>query len=277
MDSRLSAQRGESVNPSLFSSPEYVLYRYGYPLRIFEATRPFFTALEIQRPLRVLDLGCGTGLVSRSFLNAFPIPLELHLVDVDSQMLEEARKEFADEKRVKAVMVAPSEWIPYPDASFDLVMVGSAWHWMRQPESVKEVDRLLVPGGGVHIFEYQFPRSIDHPALNEWIRSQFNSLWKPATQVPRGTLTKLTECWRSHPCYSQVASLSMTDERPHDVEELVGVVASQSRYQHFEQSLPSEVRATKRLELKHALMKWMGEDACRFSYPYEGYLFKKRR
>ena len=275
-----SALRGDvvnPVNPALFSSTEYVLYRYGYPLKVFESLRPFFTAQESPGPLRVLDLGCGTGLVSRSFLNAFPIPLELHLVDVDPQMLEEARKEFMGDQRVKSVIAAPSESIPHADASFDLVMVGSAWHWMRQPESVNEVDRLLVPGGGVHIFEYQFPRSVDCPELNEWIRTQFNTLWKPATQVPRGTLTKLTECWRGHHRYSQVASLSMTDERLHDAEELVGVIASQSRYQHYEQSLPLADRSMKRLELKRSLMKWMGESAGRFSYPHEGYLFKKRQ
>jgi ubiquinone/menaquinone biosynthesis C-methylase UbiE len=268
---------GDLVNPALFSSPEYVQFRFGYPKPVFHPVIPFFNLTEFDRPLRVLDLGCGTGLVTASFLNSVQLPVELHLVDVDSGMLEVAKNHFQQDPRVVTVQCAPSESIPHPDGSFDVILVGSAWHWMRPQETVAEVDRLLVPGGGIYVFEYQFPRAVRLPELNEWIRVQFNTLWKPANQVPRGSLFKLTSILRDHTGFSQVDSMAMNGQRMHDAAELVGVIASQSRYQHFEQSLPEESRMGKRQELQQALAQWMSDQACAFSYPYEGYLFKKRR
>jgi ubiquinone/menaquinone biosynthesis C-methylase UbiE len=192
-------------------------------------------------------------------------------------MLEVARDHFQHDSRVISVQCAPSELIPHSAGSFDLVLIGSAWHWMRQMETVSEIDRILVPGGGVYIFEYQFPRAVGMPDLNEWIRVQFNTLWKPATQVPRGSLLKLTAIFRNHSDFSQVDSMAMSDQRIHDATELMGVIVSQSRYQHFEQALPADARMGKRLELQHALQQRMSNQGCDFSYPYEGYLFRKRR
>jgi SAM-dependent methyltransferase len=265
------------VNPALFSSPEYVQFRYGYPAPIFQKISPFFGLTDFDRPLRVLDLGCGTGLVTASFLNSVQLPVELHLVDIDPGMLEVAKTHFQNDSRVISVQCAPSETIPHSDGSFDLILVGSAWHWMRQSETVSEIDRLLVPGGGVYVFEYQFPRSVSLPELNEWIRVQFNTLWKPANQVPRGSLFKLTAILRNHFGFSQVDSIVMNDQRKHDAAELMGVIVSQSRYQHFEQALPAESRMAKRQELQQSLEQWMSNQPCVFSYPYEGYLFRKRR
>ncbi len=232
---------------------------------------------ERSGPIRVLDLGCGTGLLTTSLMNALPFELQFSLVDVDAAMLAVARERLQSGGSVQSFDVAPAESLPHPDDSFDLVIIGSAWHWMRPEPSVNEVNRVLRSGGGVFICEYQFPKAVELSDLNEWIRVQFNQKWKPATQKPRGTLQVLTECWRQHPLFSQAGQWLQLHQRNHDASELVGVIASQSRYQHFESALIEVERWRAREELMLKLRSMMPAEWVKFQYSYEGRFFKKRR
>lgn len=261
---------------SLFSSSEYVLYRFEYPEKLFHLLRSHLSPSLIQRPLQVMDLGCGTGLVTESFLKTYEAPLEVHLIDPDQEMLQEAQKQFSANSKIKSTLVASAEKIPFPDQSFDLVLIGSAWHWMNQDFATNEIERVLKPGGVVFIFEYQFPKSIELGALNDWIRQKFNLEWKPAKQVPRGSLKELTECWRKHPHFSQIDFKEVVHDRFHSSTELAGVIISQSRYQHFENSLSSKERLPARLQLARDLSTLMDGKSALFRYLYEGFLMKKR-
>ena len=263
------------LNPSLFSSKDYVLYRFDYPDTLFAPLRSTIGPRLTEGPLRVLDLGCGTGLVTESFLRSAPKNAEYHLVDVDPQMLSEARERFAETAGVKSFLVAGAEKLPHSDRFFDLVLIGSAWHWMNPALAMQEIERVLKPGGAVFIFEYQFPKSVSNAGLNDWIRIQFNTEWKPETQVPRGSLKELTQCWRDHSCFSQVNQASFFSSREHQAAELAGVICSQSRYQHFEQRFSVDVQKTKRNELTEKLNQLLAGMPTQFSYFYEGYFFKK--
>ena len=227
--------------------------------------------------LKLLDLGCGTGLVTSSFARALSIEIEAHLVDVDAERLAVARARLEKDHWVKSFSCSPAELIPHSDESFDVVLIGSAWHWMKAEQALCEIERVLKPGGVVFIFEYQFPKALNHGELNDWIRIQFNTVWKPQTQVPRGTLKELTASWRIHDQFSQRSALSLVGERTHDASELAGVIASQSRYQHYEQSLAEPEQLLERARLQKNLEDWMRSGICGFSYSYEGYLFKKRQ
>jgi SAM-dependent methyltransferase len=44
-------------------------------------------------------------------------------------------------------VVAPADALPLPDASFDAVLVGQAWHWFDADQAFAEVARVLRPGG----------------------------------------------------------------------------------------------------------------------------------
>jgi len=227
-----------------------------------------------------LDLGCGTGLVAESFLKFYQHDLSIHLVDPDVAMLQEAQRKLSLQldatTESSRFICASADSIPLADESLDFILIGSAWHWMNSEKTITEIQRLLKPGGGVYIFEYQFPKSAEYSALNNWIRIQFNSEWKPSTQKPRGSLKEITECWRDHPQFSQLYSGMVMQERLHSSHELAGVIISQSRYQHFEQSFPSEDRIKIRLELERKLDEFLNGASARFRYDYEGRFFKKR-
>ena len=260
---------------SLFSTQEYCLYRYEYPESLFHSFRSFLNPVFRKDELSVLDLGCGTGLVAESFLQFYCFPLALHFIDPDSKMLQQAKNRFASNAHARSFQCAAAEQIPFPNASFDLVLIGSAWHWMNQADSLREIERVLRSGGFVFIFEYQFPKASALPALNDWIRNQFNSIWKPSHQTPRGSLKELTECWRGSSWFSQCDSRVVVQNRFHSASELAGVITSQSRYQHFEKSLPDFQQSELRAQLIKKIDEFLKSDSAKFSYCYEGYLFKK--
>ncbi len=264
------------MSASLFSSTEYVLYRFEYPETLFQSLRaPLSPALRDSQ-IRVLDLGCGTGLVTESFLKSYSAGGCFDLVDPDKEMLEQAKKHFANHLQVQSFQAASAEALPFDDQSFDLILVGSAWHWMKQEFAVGEIERVLKPQGLIYIFEYQFPKAIENSKLNDWIRLQFNSTWKAPSQTPRGSLKELTHCFRNHPQFSQGDSCLVAQEREHHASELAGVIISQSRYQHFEQSFPIIEKGTLRTQLESNLDSFLMGGSAKFSYSYEGFLFKKR-
>ena len=255
---------------------DYVLYRFGYPESLLSPLRQFLRPSHDKNAKCVLDLGCGTGLVTESFLGFYPLQSQIHLMDPDPMMLQQAKDRFQSHSNIATLVCAPSEKIPFPDGTFDFVLIGSAWHWMIADQSLFEIERVLKPGGGVFIFEYQFPKALEYSELNDWIRIQFNTHWKPAVQKPRGSLREITKCWRDHSQFSQIHEGVVIQNRAHDARALTGVIASQSRYQDYEKNFKSAERIKIREALEGKLSEFLKHQLVNFRYEYEGYLFKKR-
>jgi SAM-dependent methyltransferase len=88
---------------------------------------------------RVLDLGCRTGAVTEHFLPGN----EVVGADVDESALERAA-----ERGIETVWADVEERLPFPDASFDVVVAGEFLEHVRDPEAVvAEVRRVLRPDG----------------------------------------------------------------------------------------------------------------------------------
>jgi malonyl-CoA O-methyltransferase len=103
----------------------------------------------------VLDLGCGTG---RHALWLASAGAEVTAVDFSSGMLEEARRK-PGAARVRFLVHDLHEPLPFPDASFDLVLSGLVLEHLRAIEPVfREARRVLRPGGRAIV-------SAMHPAM----------------------------------------------------------------------------------------------------------------
>ncbi len=257
---------------SRFDPHSYFQFRHEYPARIFEPLRSRSSTSD-----RVLDLGAGTGFVSSSFLKFHPTS-RLTLVEPDEKMLAVARDFLSTQNRVDSFIQARAEKVPLDNESVDMILIGSAWHWMNHSETVAEIVRVCRPGGALLIFEYQFPKAIaPYEGLNEWIRRQFNLNWKAPLQSPRGSLYEITERLRQCSELSQICDLRFSEDRMHGADFLCGSIFSQSRFQHYLHSLPKDRHEAICQEVGLQILEHFGANSeIPFRYSYEAFLFRKR-
>lgn len=90
--------------------------------------------------LDVLDLGAGTGILSRSLA---AMGHRVIAVDPSEPMLAVLRRQ----SPLVDVRLGSGEDIPVDDRSLDAVVIGQAWHWMNAAAAASEIARVLRPGG----------------------------------------------------------------------------------------------------------------------------------
>ncbi|BBY73125.1 SAM-dependent methyltransferase [Mycolicibacterium parafortuitum] len=88
----------------------------------------------------VLDLGAGTGKLTTRLVER---GLDVVAVDPIPEMLELLSSSLPD----TPALLGTAEDIPLPDNSVDTVLVAQAWHWFDESRAVKEIARVLRPGG----------------------------------------------------------------------------------------------------------------------------------
>ncbi|MHA1517497.1 MAG: methyltransferase, partial [Alphaproteobacteria bacterium] len=97
----------------------------------------------------VLELGCGTGLLSRHLLSRYPGG-QFVLTDVSPAMIAECRRNLADMDGTSIRFEMMDAGRPGGHDGFDLIVTSMTLHWL--PDPVSSLDRLralLSPGGTV--------------------------------------------------------------------------------------------------------------------------------
>jgi SAM-dependent methyltransferase len=126
------------------------------------------------RPGVVVDVGAGTGLLSRALAGRAD-----HVIAVEPD--ERMRAVLAARSPGVEALAGRGESIPLPDASADAVLVSSAWHWMDPGRATREVARILRDGGRFGILWTGRDRSTVWLRPDDWFRSP-----DPAVQVGNG-------------------------------------------------------------------------------------------
>jgi SAM-dependent methyltransferase len=93
-----------------------------------------------RQPVRVVDLGAGTGKLTATLVR---LGVEVTAVEPDQHMLAELRQAMPSVRSVPG----GAEAIPLPDASVDAVLAGQAMHWFDMDRAMPEIARVLTPGG----------------------------------------------------------------------------------------------------------------------------------
>jgi SAM-dependent methyltransferase len=121
---------------------DYARSRPGYPREVLEAIR---TDLDVSPEHVVADVGSGTGLLSRLFVDNGNT---VYGVEPNAAMAGVAQTSLGPSGRFHAIS-GRAEATGLPAASVDLVTAGQAFHWFSVPESRAEFLRILRPPGGV--------------------------------------------------------------------------------------------------------------------------------
>ncbi len=101
-------------------------------------------------PRRILDIGCGTGYVTRLLHSKFK-KADISALDISESMLGATRKGHA--RRLPwhghhHHMAGDAAILPLKSASFDLICSNLAMQWVSEPEEMlSEMRRVLAPGG----------------------------------------------------------------------------------------------------------------------------------
>ena len=174
--------------------------------RRYAKARPFHHPIAVERirrflkrtkPMkRVLDVGCGTGL-STVALRA--IAVEAVGIDGSKAMLSQARR-----ARGVEYVNCKAERLPFPDGSFELITVSSAFHWLDRSRFLAEAARVLEPRGWVVIYNSGFQaRMRENPDFHKEFRAAYPKRfptpirhWKPLSKAdarPHGLDFRHTE------------------------------------------------------------------------------------
>lgn len=118
---------------------------FGGVADVYERTRPGYPDEAVrwltgERPARVLDLGAGTGKLTRSLVAAGH---DVVAVDPSAPMLTQLRTALPGVD----TRAGSAERLPLDDASVDVVTAGQAYHWFDPATALPEIARVLRPGG----------------------------------------------------------------------------------------------------------------------------------
>jgi ubiquinone/menaquinone biosynthesis C-methylase UbiE len=123
----------------------YTKYRKPYIDELYD----LLFSLAPKEGAKILDIACGTGKSTEPLVRN---DLEVFGCDHDSSMIKEAKKQAELKKLHINYSVADVEHLLYEDDSFDVVTVGTAFHWFVNEKSMTEIKRVLKKDGLLFIF-----------------------------------------------------------------------------------------------------------------------------
>jgi len=130
------AARSRSFDPI---AAEYERHRPEYPE---PALRWAAGMLALRGGERVLDLGAGTGKLSRGLV---ALGFDVVAVEPGRRMREQLRLAVPAAQAVEGC----AEAIPLPDGSVAAAFAGQAYHWFERAAALPELHRVLRDGGGL--------------------------------------------------------------------------------------------------------------------------------
>jgi SAM-dependent methyltransferase len=155
-------------------------YERGRPEFPPEAVSYLHNALGVHPGDRVLELGAGTGKFTRAMR-----PWAARRIALEP--LEGMRAVFRRTSGDAELVIGRAEALPVRAGSIDAVVAAQSFHWFRQPETLREIVRVLRPSGGVGLVWNRRDESVP------WVARLGALIDAEMGDVPRSR----SEVWRS--------------------------------------------------------------------------------
>jgi len=143
-----------------------------------------------QKPLRLLDIGCGTGSFLMRILMDVSSAWNLHGIDFSEVAIQQAR----EQHRQIQFQCGDATILPFANDSFEAVTCYGSWeHFEKPAAAIAEASRILAPGG--HVFAML-------PTLGIHRTDRADEGWYEDTEVPGATYRQMQwnlkwETWSS--------------------------------------------------------------------------------
>jgi SAM-dependent methyltransferase len=172
--------------------------------------------LRIAPGARVLDLGAGTGKLTRALLAA-----GFDVVAVEPQ--RSLREVLAASVGVERALDGLAEAIPLGDGSVDAVTVADAFHWFDQIAALAEIRRVLRPEGGLALLT-----TLPDFGGASWAHELGTLLERARPEHPGFDGPPWRESIEAAGGWSAPREIRVTTSQPLDPERIVDLVASVS-------------------------------------------------
>jgi ubiquinone/menaquinone biosynthesis C-methylase UbiE len=158
----------------------FKLNGYGRSLDQYLRAHP----LPVRPGARILDAGCGTGLLTLAIIKAVQVPVRITAVDLSASSIVKAKRAVADAaKRFDQVCFTQANVLslPFADESFEIIVTSGALEYVPLREGFSELARVLVPGG--HMLHLPV-----HPSLaSRFLELLFRFKTHPPREVEENT------------------------------------------------------------------------------------------
>jgi len=137
------------------------------------ARRTLLKQVDLRPGNRALDIGCGTGTLVVLIKRVHP---EVSVVglDPDPKALARAKKKAAQAGASIQFDQGFSDELPYADASFNRVFSSFMFHHIdanQRQKTLQEVFRILLPGGSLHLLDFESSGEETEGVLARWLHS----------------------------------------------------------------------------------------------------------
>ncbi|HEX8000189.1 MAG TPA: methyltransferase domain-containing protein [Pyrinomonadaceae bacterium] len=119
---------------------------YGRSLEQYLRANP----LPLTPGAKILDAGCGTGLLTLALLKVIDMPVHITAVDLSATSIATARRAVREETgRTQAVAFSQANvlQLPFRDNSFEVIVTSGVLEYVSLREGFGELARVLAPGG----------------------------------------------------------------------------------------------------------------------------------
>lgn len=124
----------------------FKLNGYGRSLDQYFAAHP----APVSRGARILDAGCGTGLLTLALLRSLRFPVSITSLDLSASSVTATRKavnQSDGRRRDVNYMQGNVLSLPFADDSFDFVVTSGALEYMPLGDGLSELARVIAPQG----------------------------------------------------------------------------------------------------------------------------------